>query len=455
MALLSPFQMILLHSFIANQTIFTVRVLSILLILLVSSAFVAGPPMIDKKLIKNDMPFLVDFYKTRHKNPEISLQEKETSKALATELKKVGFSVTENFGGYGIVGVYKNGNGPTIMYRTDMDALPMYEKTDLPYQSQLKATLNGEEVGTMHSCGHDIHMTTWLGTARAMVAMKDKWKGTLLLIGQPAEEIGAGAKMMLEAGLYEKFGVPNYGIGLHSSPTLPAGKVGISDGYVMASSQSVDINVFGVGSHGASPHMSIDPLVVTSMLVMELQTIVSRNLNPTESAVVTVGTIKGGTVHNIIPDMVTLKLTIRTFKAEVLEMVNKRIKEIAKGVGIAAGLPEDKLPEVIIKAAGPANYNNPAVTSRIIESATSVIGKENVIDEEPVMLSEDFSYYGQTEHKVPTVFYWLGTVPDARIKSGDLPGLHSPFYYPQPEISIETGVGVTSQALLDLFNTKM
>lgn len=401
------------------------------------------------------MPFLVDFYKTRHKNPEISLQEKETSKALATELKKVGFSVTENFGGYGIVGVYKNGNGPTILYRTDMDALPMYEKTDLPYQSQLKASLNGEEVGTMHSCGHDIHMTTWLGTARAMVAMKDKWKGTLLLIGQPAEEIGAGAKMMLEAGLYEKFGVPNYGIGLHSSPTLPAGKVGISDGFVMASSQSVDINVFGVGSHGASPHMSIDPLVVTSMLVMELQTIVSRNLKPTESAVVTVGTIKGGTVHNIIPDMVTLKLTIRTFKAEVLEMVNKRIKEIARGVGIAAGLPEDKLPEVIIKAAGPANYNNPAVTSRIIESATSVVGKENVIDEEPVMLSEDFSYYGQTEHKVPTVFYWLGTVPEARMKSGDLPGLHSPFYYPQPEISIETGVGVTSQALLDLFNTKM
>ncbi|MEP2670344.1 MAG: amidohydrolase [Cyclobacteriaceae bacterium] len=431
------------------------RILSIILILLVSSAFVAGPPMIDKKLIKNDMPFLVDFYKTRHKNPEISLQEKETSKALAAELKKVGFSVTENFGGYGIVGVYKNGNGPTILYRTDMDALPMYEKTDLPYQSQLKASLNGEEVGTMHSCGHDIHMTTWLGTARAMVAMKDKWKGTLLLIGQPAEEIGAGAKMMLEAGLYEKFGVPNYGIGLHSSPTLPAGKVGISDGFVMASSQSVDINVFGVGSHGASPHMSIDPLVVTSMLVMELQTIVSRNLKPTESAVVTVGTIKGGTVHNIIPDMVTLKLTIRTFKAEVLEMVNKRIKEIARGVGIAAGLPEDKLPEVIIKAAGPANYNNPAVTSRIIESATSVVGKENVIDEEPVMLSEDFSYYGQTEHKVPTVFYWLGTVPEARMKSGDLPGLHSPFYYPQPEISIETGVGVTSQALLDLFNTKM
>lgn len=449
------FAMILLHSLITNQNLNTVRILSIILILIVSSAFVAGPPVIDKKIIKNDMPFLVEFYKTRHKNPEISLQEKETSKALAAELKKVGFSVTENFGGYGIVGVYKNGNGPTILYRTDMDALPMYEKTELAYQSQLKASLNGEQVGTMHSCGHDIHMTTWLGTARAMVAMKDKWKGTLLLIGQPAEEIGAGAKMMLEAGLYEKFGVPTYGIGLHSSPTLPAGQVGIGKEFVMASSQSVDINVYGVGSHGASPHMSIDPIVLSSMLIMELQTIVSRNVKPTESAVVTVGTIKGGTVGNIIPDMVTLKLTVRSFKSEVLDIVNKRIKEIARGVGIAAGLPEDKMPEVIIKEAGPANYNNPAMASRVIESATSVVGKDNVIDEEPVMLSEDFSYYGQTEHKVPTVFYWLGTVPDTRMKSGDLPGLHSPYYYPQPEISIETGVGVTSQALLDLFNTKM
>lgn len=418
-------------------------------------SFIAGPQLTDKKLIKNDLPFLVDFYKTRHLNPEISLQEKETSKALAAELRKTGFTVTENFGGYGVVGVFKNGNGPTILYRTDMDALPIYEKTELPYQSQLKTELNGEQVGTMHACGHDIHMTTWLGTARAMVAMKDKWKGTLLLIGQPAEEIGAGAQLMLEAGLYEKFGVPNYGIGLHSSPTIPAGKVGIGKGFVMASSQSVDINVYGVGSHGASPHMSIDPIVVTSMLVMELQTIVSRNVKPTESAVVTVGTIKGGTVGNIIPDMVTLKLTVRTFKKEVLDLINTRIKEIARGVGIAAGLPEDRLPEVIIKGAGPANYNNPAMTDRIIASAISGIGKENVADEEPVMLSEDFSYYGQTEHKVPTVFFWLGTVPDERIKSNFLPGLHSPFYYPNPEKSIETGVTVTTQALLDLYNTKI
>lgn len=424
----------------------------VILVFILSSAFVPTPPIYE---IKKDMPFLLEFYKTRHKNPEISLQEKETSKVLANEIRKVGFTVTENFGGYGIVGVFKNGNGPTILYRTDMDALPMYEKTELAYQSQLKATLNGEEVGTMHSCGHDIHMTTWLGTARAMVAMKDKWKGTLLLIGQPAEEIGAGAKLMLEAGLYQKFGIPNFGIGLHSSPTLPAGKVGIGKGYVMASSQSVDINVYGVGSHGASPQMSIDPIVVSSMLVMELQTIVSRNLKPTESAVVTVGAIRGGNVGNIIPDMVTLKLTVRTFKSEVLEMVNKRIKEIAQGVGIAAGLPEDKMPEVIIKEAGPANYNNPAMTERIIKSAKSVIGDGNVVDEEPVMLSEDFSRYGQTPEKVPTVFFWLGTVPESRIKNNDLPGLHSPYYYPQPELSIETGVNVTTQALIDLFNTKI
>ena len=428
---------------------------ALLLFSFFASSFVSSPLLTDKKIIADDLPFLVDFYKTRHENPEISLQEKETSKALATELRKVGFTVTENFGGYGIVGVLKNGNGPTILYRTDMDALPMYEKTELAYTSQLKAKLNGEEVGTMHSCGHDIHMTTWLGTARAMAAMKDKWKGTLLLIGQPAEEIGEGAKMMLEAGLYQKFGVPTYGIGLHSSPTIPAGQVGIGKGYVMASSQSVDINVFGVGSHGASPHMSIDPIVVTSMLVMELQTIVSRNVKPTESAVVSIGTIKGGTVGNIIPDQVTLKLTIRTFKNEVLELVNQRIKEIARGVGIAAGLPEDKLPEVIINGVGPANYNDPATAEKITQSAITSIGKENVLDEEPVMLSEDFSYFGQTEHKVPTVFYWLGTVPDARMKSNDLPGLHSPFYYPQPEISIKTGVTVTSQALLDLFNTKI
>ena len=426
-------------------------------VLLISCAAIKSPidpPGEMAQLIKEDLPFLIDFYKARHQNPEISLQEKETAAALAKELRAAGLEVTENFGGYGIVGILKNGTGPTILYRTDMDALPMPEKTELGYASKKIIDLKGQSTGVMHSCGHDVHMTTLLGTARAMAKMKDQWKGTLMVIGQPAEEIGAGAKMMLDAGLYEKFGVPKYGVGLHSSPTIPAGQIGLSEGFSMASVASVDIQVFGIGAHGAAPHMSIDPVVLASMMVMDMQTIVSRNVKPTEAAVVTVGAIKGGTVHNIIPDEVTMKLTIRTYKKEVQDLIFKRIKEIARGTAIGAGLPEDKFPIVKINDAGtPSNYNDPKVTKKIIAAATKVIGAKNVQAAEPQMVGEDFSRYSQTSHKVPTALYWLGTVPDARMQSGEeLPGLHSPFYYPDPSKSIETGVGVTAQALMDLFN---
>lgn len=404
--------------------------------------------------LEKDIDYLVSFYKERHQNPEISLKEKETSKALATELRKSGFEVTENFGGYGIVGILKNGEGPTILYRTDMDALPMKEKTKLEYASTVTTEYNGATVGTMHSCGHDIHMTTLLGTARTLANMKDQWKGTLMLIGQPAEEIGAGSKLMLEAGLYQKFGVPDYGVGLHSSPTIEAGKVGFGKGYTMANTESIDIKVYGQGAHGAAPHMSIDPVVISSMIVMDLQTIVSRNLKPTESAVVTVGAIQGGVKHNIIPDEVTLKLTVRTYSEEVRQMVHRRIKEISRGVAIAAGLPEEKMPEVIIPDVfTPANYNNPELVDKLTASASAAIGEDNVVDAEPQMVGEDFSRFGSTEHKVPTVLYWLGTVSEERAKSGDLPGLHSPYYYPDPKTSIETGVKVTSQGILDLFNS--
>ena len=412
-------------------------------------------PQIDKTLVKDDLPYLVAFYKKLHQNPELSLEEKETSQSLAEELRKVGLEVTQNLGGYGIVGILKNGDGPTILYRTDMDALPMDEKTGLDYASQKEVEFNGQKIGGMHSCGHDIHMTTWLGTARAMVKMKDQWKGTLMMIGQPAEEIGAGSKLMLDAGLYEKFGVPDYGIGLHSSPTIPAGQVGFGKGYTMANAESIDINVFGIGAHGASPHMSIDPVVIGSMMVMELQTIVSRTLKPTEAAVVTVGAIHGGIKHNIIPDKVTLKLTVRTFSEDVRLKVHQRIREIAKGVAIAAGVPEDKMPEVIIpEEFTPANYNNPDLVDQLINSAGKAIGKENVVDTEPLMVAEDFARFGKTPDKVPTALFWLGTVPYHRVKSGDMPGLHSPFYYPNPEKSIETGVQVVCQSLLDLFSEK-
>ncbi len=345
----------------------------------------------------------------------------------------------------------KNGEGPRVLYRTDMDALPMYEKTELEYASSKTVSYNGGDVGTMHSCGHDVHMTTWLGTARFMAKMKDKWSGELMLIGQPAEEIGMGSKMMLDEGLYKKFGVPDFGFGMHCSPDMVAGNVGISEGYTFANAESIDIKVFGKGSHGATPHTSIDPVVIASMIVMELQTIVSRNVSPMDNVVITVGAIHGGTKHNIIPDEVTLQLTVRTFSQETRKMVHRRIKEVAKGVAIAAGLEENLLPEVIIPDVfTPSNYNDPELTNTFRKIASSTIGEEKVLKTLPLTVGEDFSRYGQTEENVPTIMFWLGTITEAKATSGDVPGLHSPFYYPLPDKSIETGVKVMSSTLIKM-----
>ena len=412
-----------------------------------------------KSYLEKDIPYLKNLYLDIHQNPEISLMEKETSIKLADELKKIGFDVTENFGGYGIVGVYKNGNGPTILYRTDMDALPMEEKTELPYASKvITKNFDGNDVGTMHSCGHDMHMTVWTGTARALVERKDDWNGTIIMIGQPAEEIGAGAAMMLKEGLFEKFPVPNYGIALHSSPTIPSGKVGFGKGYIMANTESVDIKVYGQGAHGASPHMSIDPIVTASVIIMELQTIVSRNINPLDDAVITVGSIKGGTKHNIIPDEVDLQLTIRTYKEEVRNLIHKRIKEICNGVASSMGLEKSRWPKVVIPDTfTPANYNDEKLVDIMKKVSISAIGDENVIVSEPQMVGEDFARYGSTDHDIPTVMYWLGTVPKERIEKYNLgeyalPALHSPFYYPEIENSIRTGVLVSTESLIELFN---
>ena len=412
-----------------------------------------------KSYLEKDIPYLKNLYLDIHQNPEISLMEKETSIKLADELKKIGFDVTENFGGYGVVGVYKNGNGPTILYRTDMDALPMEEKTELPYASKIiTKNFDGNDVGTMHSCGHDMHMTVWTGTARALVERKDDWNGTIIMIGQPAEEIGAGAAMMLKEGLFEKFPVPNYGIALHSSPTIPSGKVGFGKGYIMANTESVDIKIYGQGAHGASPHMSIDPIVTASVIIMELQTIVSRNINPLDDAVITVGSIKGGTKHNIIPDEVDLQLTIRTYKEEVRNLIHKRIKEICNGVASSMGLEKSRWPKVVIPDTfTPANYNDEKLVDIMKKVSISAIGDENVVVSEPQMVGEDFARYGNTDHDIPTVMYWLGTVPKERIEKYNLgeyalPALHSPFYYPEIENSIRTGVLVSTESLIELFN---
>lgn len=403
--------------------------------------------------LEKDMDYLVEFYKDRHMHPEISFQEEATAARLADELRKIGWEVTEGVGQTGVVGILKNGDGPTILYRTDMDALPMYEKTDLPYMSKAKIDFKGQETGAMHSCGHDMHMTTWLGTARAMTDMKSSWSGTLMFVGQPAEEIGAGAKAMIDDGLYERFGVPDYGLGLHCSPTIPTGSIGLTEGYTMANTESIDIKVKGVGSHGASPHMSIDPVVIASMIVMEIQTIVSRNLKPIEDAVVTVGSIQGGTANNIIPDEVLLKLTVRTYKQEVRELIHRRLREICDGIAMSAGVPEEDYPELIIpETYTPANYNHPELTSIVTSSAASAIGQEQVTYAEPQMVGEDFSRYGSTADKVPTVLYWLGTVSEEKIAAGNLPGLHSPYYYPEIESTISTAVEVNTAVLSNLLS---
>ena len=431
--------------------------LFLILLIIILSSFEERKSI--EESIKKDIPYLKSLYLDIHQNPEISLMEKETSKKLANELEKIGFEVTRNFGGYGVVGIFKNGNGPTILYRTDMDALPMKEKTGLSYASQIiTKNFDGNDVGTMHSCGHDMHMTVWTGTARALVERKNEWKGTIIMIGQPAEEIGAGAAMMLNEGLFEKYPIPDYGIALHSSPTIPSGKVGFGKGYTMANTESVDIKVFGQGAHGASPHMSIDPIVTASIIVMELQTIVSRNINPLDDAVITVGSFQGGTKHNIIPDEVKLQLTIRTYKEEVRKLIHKRIKEICNGVASSMGLDKSQWPEVIIpEKYTPANFNDSKLVDLMMNSSKEIIGANNVIVSDPQMVGEDFSRFGNTKEKIPTVLYWLGTVPDDRMKKYEagnyaLPGLHSPFYYPEIEQSIITGIKVNTQAMIKIFN---
>ncbi len=408
------------------------------------------------RVISEDLDYLIQFYKELHQEPELSLMEEQTAAKLAGAISEVGFTVTKGVGGHGIVAVLANGEGPTVLYRTDMDGLPVIEKTGLPYASS-KTMINqdGVENQTMHACGHDMHMTVWLGVARAMMKMRDQWKGTLVFIGQPAEEIGAGARLMLNAGLYERFPVPDYGVGLHCSPDIPAGAVGFGKGFTMARAESIDITVYGQGAHGASPHKSIDPVVLASLMVMELQTIVSRNVDPIESAVLTVGSIHGGTKHNIISDEVHLQITIRTFKDEVREKIHQRIREIARGIAISAGLPENKYPLVTIpELSTNPNYNDPELVDKMIVSAGAAIGSSKVMHAPPQMVAEDFALYGQTEHKIPTVLFWLGTVPEDRMEKArngeSIPSLHSPFYYPDPVPSIETGVRVVTQIIHDL-----
>jgi amidohydrolase len=406
-----------------------------------------------KTAIDGELPTLEKLYTYLHSHPELSYQEENTSAALAKELKSLGFDVTAKVGGHGIVAVLRNGDGPTVMIRTDMDALPVVEKTGRPYASKVRARdRNGKDVGVMHACGHDMHMTCWVGTARVLAAQKKLWKGTLVFIGQPAEEVGAGARMMLEDGLFKRFPRPDFCLGLHCMPQLPLGHVSYSDGLLLANVDSIDITVKGRGGHGSAPHQTIDPIVIGARIVLDLQTLVSRENNPFEPVVVTVGAFNGGTVHNIIPSEAKLQLTVRTLKDDVRKKVLEGIQRIAKAAAQAANGPEP-IVKLRDESYTPALTNTAPLARKTANLFRDVLGADKVHKQGPILGGEDFSRYGLAG--VPIFFYFLGTVPADRIaeaKNGGppLPGLHSDLYYPTAAPSIRTGVLTMSLAALNL-----
>ena len=414
-------------------------------------------------LIDRDIASLLTTYKTLHAAPELSYREEKTSAFVAGELRKLGFTVTERIGkyqtaqrvGYGLVAVMKNGPGPTVLVRTELDALPVEEKTGVPYASQVKTKNDaGLEVSVMHACGHDIHMTSFLGTAKLLTELKNRWSGTLVMLGQPAEETGDGANAMLRDNLYTNFPKPDFAIALHDKPELETGKVGYTPGYAMASATSIDIKIKGIGGHGSMPEATKDPVVVAAQVVMALQTIVSRENSPLDPAVVTVGSIHGGTRYNIIPDEVNLQLTVRTYKEDVKKRILASIERIVKGVATTAGIPEDRAPIMKVSEGTGSTYNDPKLIERLAGVFKQTLGEENVVQLAPIMASEDFGYFS-LDQKIPTTLFWLGASDPAKVKANretgaPLPGLHSALFAPVPEPTLRTGVKAMTSAVLDL-----
>src|SRR5213082_3904126 len=413
-----------------------------------------------------ELPSLLTIYKGIHTHPELSTQEQRTSALLAKELKAVGCEVTENVGKYenadqkcyGVVGLMKNGDGPVVLVRTDLDALPVQEETGLPYASKVTAkNEKSDEVHVMHACGHDAHVSILIGVARSLAKLKDQWHGTLVFVGQPAEELGTGARAMLRDGLYTRWPKPNYALGFHDKADMEIGHIGVTEGYTSANVDSVDVTVHGIGGHGAYVYRTKDPIVLAAEMINQWQTIASRENNPLDPIVVTVGSIHGGTKHNIIPDEVKMQLTVRTYKPEVRQRVLSAIEQIAKGCATAAGLPPDKMPEVNVLHAEHVNavYNNPELTKRVKATLKSAIGDENVVDKDPTMAGDDFSEFSLPDHSIPACMFNVGAVDPAKAaeakKTGaSLPSLHSSKFLPLPEPTIRVGIIGMTSAVLDL-----
>ena len=425
--------------------------------LLILISIISLGPISSNALAKYNIDEIVNLYKFLHSNPELSWQEDKTASHLADILEADGYEVTREVGKKGVVAILENGKGPTLMIRADMDALPVEEKTNLKYASKVRQINRfGKEVPVMHACGHDIHMSVLIGTAKNLISMKNSWSGTLMLVLQPAEEVGQGSLAMLEDGLFERFPRPDFNLALHVGGMGPAGTIGYQLGYAMANVDSVDIIVNGVGGHGAYPHTTIDPIVLASQIVLSLQTIVSRKIDPLEPAVVTVGSIHGGLKHNIISEEVRLQLTLRSYSDEVREKTIDEIKKIVKGLGIAAGLPESKMPKVLLKDEyTPALYNDPEFSRKVLSFISEEIGDENVNEISAVMGGEDFARYGRQDPKIPSLLFWLGGTSKEDWKKYqnneiELVSIHSPFFAPDPKPTITTGIKAMSASALGL-----
>lgn len=446
------------------------KILAPLLVFFLAARFAFAQESPADKAAISELPSLLAIYKDIHSHPELSGHEERTANLVAKELRAAGCEVTENFGKYdnpklkcyGVVGVMKNGTGPTVLVRTDMDALPVHEETGLPYASTVTTKNDeGRDVSVMHACGHDAHMAAFIGTARALQSLKQEWNGTVIFIGQPAEEAVGGARAMLKGGLYSRFGKPDFALGFHDKADLPTGHIGVTPGYTYANVDSVDVTVRGIGGHGAYPHKTKDPIVLSAEMINAWQTIASRENNPLDPIVVTVGSIHGGTKHNIIPDEVKMQLTVRTYKSDVRDRVLKAIDEIAQGIAKSGGVPEDRAPivNVLKDQLTPATYNNPDLTKRLVAVWKKVLGDGNVDIVDPTMGGEDFSEYSLPDHSIPAVDFHIGAVEPEKIaqfkKDGkELPTLHSSKFAPVPESTIRVGIVGMTSAVLELMKGK-
>jgi amidohydrolase len=397
-------------------------------------------------------PEVESLYFDLHRTPELAMHEQQTAAKLAERVKSLGYEVTTGVGGTGIVAVLRNGQGPTVILRTDMDALPVEEKTGLPYASQVLVKSNsGTSIPVMHACGHDIHMSSWFGTAKLMATNRDRWHGTLILIGQPAEETGEGAPAMIKDGLFTRFPKPDFALAIHDSANQPVGQVGFTPGYALASADSVDITIFGRGGHGGRPQNTIDPVVIAARTVLALQTIVSRENNPLDPVVITIGTIHGGTKNSIIPDEVKLQLTVRSYKPEVRKRLLASIERVAKGEAMAGGAAQEPL--VKVTPAANAMYNDPALTKRLVATLRGVLGQANVVEVEPTMVFEDFAEFNLAG--IPSAEFWVGGVEPAKFAAAQqagtpLPQLHSSMWAPDYVSTLKTAIIVETTELLEL-----